>query len=669
MSGPQEQYAVEPKQQDDDSYEQKMLKRVNDDMSTAEQFRSTRQKIVDEYRKQYRNSQYYEEFRAIKEQPLPIAQQLVDQFVALQQDKIGFNNQPARAVGTPGTDPAEVDAIQSMTDWQDYRDGIIGKLGDALNSCAVDGHCVAQVDFLETKKWRWRVVNDEFGPDQWQRVEEIDYIGPVVKMIDSNSLYYSGDKKNLADPFPLMVKSPQAREFFDSKPYFFNQTLLDDEEQSTSTKTTDSADIPNVTEERISFTNVTGRIHDYVEWQAPVNKAELYEFMVSKGMEDQVMSPEGEMPQVDPAETTWAIIGVADKKTVVRLQEAPFGLNRPNILVGCIQKDGSVFRGIGLLDLIFSLCRGADQAAGMMIENVVQSIDSGWGLDRERVHGATPVINSRNFIFECDGNPNEVLKRLDQPNLSDPLAALIEFYFTKAKEAAKLPDVTLGRGDKNAETLGENAMAESHATVGLSEYLRVFEETFLRPLYQMRNEISVELIDQEFVYGVIGDGAVHWSKPMQPSAVRASVDFICESSTRETNKAVTTSQMTAFLDMAPNLVAAGTPVGIGAIAKILAQNGFSMSQETIDTILPLEKLAKEQEIDVGALIAQTALDKLQAEAILAKIQLDSILAGQIPGQGVPDDPGGGAGGPTAQPMTGAEAEQNVNQENQVTLRE
>ena len=128
--------------------------------------------------------------------------------------------------------------------------------------------------------------------------------------------------------------------------------------------------------------------------------------------------------------------------------------------------------------------------------------------------------------------------------------------------------------------------------------------------------------------------------------------------------------MMAFLKIAPELIAVGVPVDVNQVAKFLGQNGFTMSDETINEILPLTKLEKEDpDLNVGEILAQTAVDLLEARAIEAAAQLQALKIGVlgIGGEGGETPPAGG-GGVAAQPFTEGEAVANVNAENQETLR-
>ena len=668
MTIPGGDYTVEDKEKsrDEGSFEERMLQRVTDDYANASQHRSGARMRTLEFRKQYRNARHYSEWRARKELPLPVAQELIDQFVAQLRQKM--SDRPATVVGTPGTEQSEIDVIQELTDYQDYVDDIKEKMAVALRDIAVDGFTAAQVDFTEKHTDKWSIVEEEVDAPEdqtylhrwrgvmptkikrtWKQVPVTTYMGPRVKVLDTLSVYWTQDKKELNDPHPIMVATDQPRDYFNSEPYFKNQDQIDEDETGAEVSVNmEDGEMPSANDPVAEPDGPTANNHHYIEWQGRVNRSELYKY--SKDGQ----SPEGDEPKIDPNETVWAICGVVDKKTVVRLHQLRTGQDGPNLIIGCLQHDGSVFNAVGIMDMIYALCRSADRAGGMMETNIIQAIDAGWGIDVDRIRDKNPIVNTRNFILNTDGNPSEIIKRIDQPDMAEALFRLIAFYFEEAKKASRLTDITLGRGDPAAETLGESSMAESNSTTGLNDYLQTVEATFVRPLYQMRNAINVNLVDRAFVYAVVGDGALHWRDPVDPSKIRASVDFICESSTREANKGIVTAQMLKVLDLSSTLIAAGVGLDATEATRLLFRDGFGLSKEQIEMLLPLLKMKQAGGIDTSQLVAVASLLKLQQAAMM-------------PGP-VPIDSGGGGQG--AIPLSEQEAQNNITQENQpISIRE
>lgn len=640
-------------------FEELMVARVVHDFEKAEQFRRLDQQRVSDYDHQYHNALYYQELSDHKEFPVPIGQQTCDSLKAHLSDKLFYAGRPCRIVGVEESDAPDADSRQLFMDWLDYRDNIKGKIGQALLDCAIRKMAVAMVDYVETSKdiWAEQVIE---GADpttgeatqelQWVKNTVKDYIGAVVKMVDPQDLYFGPDKKTLDDPFPLMVHSTQALGYFYSKKYFRNQGLIPEKAGDSSTPDR-NAEFKREFLDNPEARSTTAKPYSYIEWEGPINKRELYEFS-KLPFED-----------VAPDDMTWAICGVVDKQTVVRLEELPHGIQRPNIIIGNIQNDGSIFRPVSIMEKIYGICREADKALGMLMTNIEQNIDSMWIINVGALANKNPVVNNRGAILESNRPPDEVAQRIEQIPLTEPLSGLLVQFYQMARDASGIQLISSGQADPGAETLGESNLIEANAGIGINDYLRMFEQTFVQPLYELRNEINGELLDdesaQDFKFRVLGDQASEW-RPIDPGAIKARVDFVCEASTRESNRAVITQQMLKWLEMAPQLIANGYPVRLDLLGKLVMESGMTISQETIKELLPTLKVEESLGIDLSTLLGQTALIQMGINA--------QMLQGTAGAIGMAGQPGEQPGGPALQqPMTETDAVQSANAENQVNV--
>ena len=144
-------------------------------------------------------------------------------------------------------------------------------------------------------------------------------------------------------------------------------------------------------------------------------------------------------------------------------------------------------------------------------------------------------------------------------------------------------------------------------------------------MYEIRNHINATFIDQTYAYRVVGEKAKAWRK-IEPSSVRAAVDFICESSARETNRAIIVQQMLQFIQIAPLAFQAGQIVRFDKMMAELGRTGFNISEDKIQDWFPFIRLEEEAGINIDELLLQNALAGM-------------AMGGMVP----PGGPGGGGG--------------------------
>jgi hypothetical protein len=630
-------------------FELEMLTIVKRDWELAKQYRRPRVEKVQDHWGQYRNASHFEELRAKKEFPVPLAQQLIDQFVAQLGDKMFFANRACRIIPQEKKDTKAADAKQAFMDWQDFEDDIRSKLTSAVRDCGTKRFACAQVDYYEKKYRPWvEVDNPITGGKTLVRQEAVKFAGARVTLVDPQDVYFGPDKREMADPFSIMVYTRQSRDYFRTTadtPYFRHHNLIVKHDG----KAMSSAEEANLKLLGEEVEQTTQQQHDYVEWQGLVNRKKLYSYARKVDPE----SVQGiDINEIDDDELTWAIVGVVDLQVPVRLQENEHGTEGPNLVVGCIEKGRSIFDSVSLMDKIYPICRAADQAVGQLQFNIKSNINRAWAMNTSGLENKSPVVNDAGFIIETSEDPNKVVMSLDQLPLTEPLQGLLAMYYQMAKDATMLQSITLGQGDKDAETLGEASMTESHAVLGINDYLKCFEETFIQPLYAMRDRVNEEMIDEEFRYRVIGDKAVDW-QVMTPVMIRTNVDFICESASRETNRAVKTQQLLKAIEVGKIINDPIKLVRLDLMLKQVLEAGMTLSQDVIEELLPLLKYEQEMGVDVGKLIAEGALLQMG-------VQTAMLAQGGM---------GGGGGVDTSQPVTETGVVQGANAANQPNVNQ
>lgn len=641
-------------------FEGAMIERVKRDFNEAEQWLRPLHLFCVEAFEAYHNARTYEDLRKKNRFPMPVVQVNVDQYVAHTIDKMFFANKPCTVIGVEEDDKADAEVKQEMIAFQDRKDGMTTKLEKAVRDSALYPYTVAQVDYTEKIQDKWQQVPVEKPIEQsiferitrqpqqfttemqWQRVPTVVYRGPQVSRVDPTDCFFGPDKRERGDRFPIMIRSKQDKSFFKSKDYFINVEQMKD---------IPAGPVADRMEEDVmkrDFLNVSPtsanslKMHEYIEWQGWVDAAELYDYLGEDATE------------LPPDKEAFVVCGIADSTVVVRLQEDPLQLGRENVIVGWAIPEEDEFFGGSMADRVMAVHHGSQAAMGMLLENFKQTVNAMWIINTSALKktGSTPLVNRAGHVIQTNQNVNDVVKRVEQPAVAQDLYKLLAMFEQLGQDTTNMQDTIQGRAEPGAETLGENTIIAGQAELGLRRALRCFEATFVEPLYELRNEINANFLDEEYVFNVIGDGVVNW-RSIQPDQVRARVDFVCESSTRETNKAVIGQQLLQLMEMAPVAAAMGQPVRADLMMQKWLQTMGSMREAETLMFFPLVQMEKLQGFDANQLMVQIAIAKQQNEVAASAPQ-------PLPGeQGQP--------GESPQPTTEQGAVESANAQTQTEI--
>ncbi len=665
----------------DTPLEKRMLERVNADFSDATQFLTTfHQNCVDAYQMYHNASRYYD----LKKEslvPVPFFQEQIDTFVVSMQEKLFFKNRPCTVVGREDTDKEDAAAKQDMLDYQDQQDKIYSKVELLLRDAAMYRVCVAQTDYIDIKQRQLVGVEEEatrvniFGEtvpitDEQGRPMSISkvvtqdvpiYMGPGTKRIDPIDFFITRDKVTMDDDFPVMIRSRHSLKHFKVKPgmeYWINFEQLKSADGieaggAMASEAQDHIETKRMIRGLKGDTGDTKKDLEYVEWQGKVNKKQLWQYM-GKATE---IEQEGETIQVvTNDEDTWAICGVVDRKTVVRLEETPFEFQSSNVVVGVIQSDENEVLGTSLADKIFAIAQTMQVVMGMLMENFKQSVNAGHVLKTNAMKAGQKgtKVNEPGFVFETTESVNDVYKRIEPARVAPDLYIMMtELLPQMGQDASGLQDLISGKGEPGAETLGATELIAGQASLKLIAYLKSFETTLIQPVYVMRNQINMQMLNQEYVIRVIGEAGFEW-RTIQPGEIRANVDFICESASRETNRLVITQQFIQTMGVVGAVVSQGFVVRTDKMLADLLSNGFNMDPKKVKDYIPTLKL-EEQGMDLDQLLIQNMLVQFQANLAIAA--QSGIQAGQPEGQG----------GNSPQPRSEGEARDSANSRNQTPV--
>ena len=83
-----------------------------------------------------------------------------------------------------------------------------------------------------------------------------------------------------------------------------------------------------------------------------------------------------------------------------------------------------------------------------------------------------------------------------------------------------------------------------------------------------------------------------WRK-IEPNQVRADVDFICEASVRENQRAVITQQILQAVNLNLKMIEILGPLPMIRLLEKLYEEGFGWRREDIENLLPVEPIAEQ----------------------------------------------------------------------------
>lgn len=660
---------IDDDERDAESYPERMLKKCQADFANAKTFLNKFHTICVAAYEWYHNAQQYDSLKVKSRFPVPFFQQQIDTFAAYILDKLFYKNRPCTVVGREDTDKGDASAKQDMMAYQDDQDRIYHKLDLFARDCAMYRVGIAQVDYENRTERRLVgseepiLMADEYGepqpvldpltqePATRSRVVAEDvpiYRGAKVKRVDPLDFFITQDKENMSDGYPVMIRSRKPLEDF-KDPIYINYDKLKTQHRG-------------VAEDGLSIHNkrmVHGlepeqtahkRNSEYIEWQGEVNKFDLYEYL-GKPTE---MEIEG-VPTVlvGPDDKTTAIFGWVGE-VLVRIEETPFETKRPNVIVGIIQGDEGELIGTSLADKLGAVTQGMEVLMGILLENFKQTVNAGHIIKKNAlVKGSSTLVNEPGWVLETNEDVNNVHKRIDQQRVAPDIYQLLQDYFPQmGQDASGLQNILSGTGEPSVDTLGENEMVAATASMRMNSYLRTFETTFVEPLYQLRNQINMQFLNNPYIYKVIGENAIEW-RTIEPGQIRANVDFVCESSSRETNRLVITQQFIQTMKMMPGVKETGFPVRVDKMLGDLMERGFSMSADKINEYLPSLKL-EEAGMDIDQLLIDNMLFHLRMQGPMGLM----VGANGPPGGNTP------MGGPSPQPRNEGEARQSLRGSNQ-----
>ena len=655
-------------------FEEKMLKRVNKDFGNSIEFLKDRRAEMATRYDLYHRGQKYTELRLQEQYPTDFYADQIDTFVASIMAPLWAKDEPCKLLAGPNAEPAFIEAKQKLHDYQNREDNLKETHRQIILDIARDGIGIAKTDYLERTERVWgnvdvpimeegfnafgEAVEVQTGSKIVQVPKEIPiYKGAHTERIDPQNFFYTVDKSRY-DPGPVMIRSFVSKGFFDERSYYINKDeikALRREQEEKYDVDDDHIKAKKRIQKLRTDESPSKNSLQYIEWQGLVDKAELYSKLGPKMEPDPLTGEERDLHDkalIKPNEKVMCICGVVNEEVVARLDELPFGLDHENIVIGIMEPIDTEVAGNSVGQKLQPAALMLDKLAGIAFKALRASVNRGHLINVRAVEGEVPDINQEAWVLRCLDNPNVVHKILDQPSISKDVFTMMAAVENWGRNRTGIQEITSGRGESEAETLGEVQIVANQAGLRISDPLEMIEDTFVIPVARMRDEINMQFLmrgenPEQYLMEVIGqDGAQNWEE-VSPQQIRAHTKFMCESSGREHDRAVVTQQLMQANQIAPNALAAGQAVRLDRGLHDLFTSGFGRSSEEADWWLPAVKVERESgtEEQMDQLMAQN--QQLTEQVKNIQLQIQAMFPLGLPVGQEEGANGSGGGSPTS----------------------
>jgi hypothetical protein len=267
-------------------------------------------------------------------------------------------------------------------------------------------------------------------------------------------------------------------------------------------------------------------------------------------------------------------------------------LGHPNIVVGSIAHDFGEVKGFSLIDKIHSVQHAMDSLMGMWLKSLRQTVNPMWTAQRSKLVNKR-LVNEAGYIIDCLDDPTKTIKRVEQEQISKDIYAGLDMLRLMGQNSSGQSDIAEGIAQRGVETLGEANILSLKAALRIKGgYLKTFEDTFIRPLWKMRNQVNMNFCqDPGYIYSVIGEKVIYW-RTIEPAKVRSHVDFVCNASSRENQRAVVTQQVLQALNLTIKMAGILGPIPLIKLLEKLYEDGFGWKRDDIKEMLPIEAIAE-----------------------------------------------------------------------------
>lgn len=608
------------------SWEERAVKRVLDDFKASKDFlASFHDECLDRY-EHYRAPKVERNvnFSKMQKFPVPFTTEQVNTLKARVMQKLFFRNKPCSIYGQEKTDERDAEAKRELFEYQDRIDGIESKTGMAVVWAAIAGITPGQINY--DKKMTTEVVNasepvldsagnqvylDDDMPAMVNVPKEVrvpKYLGSSVENIDIFDFFFTPEKQSHNDGEPYIVRSRRRPRYFDTKDYFFNQHMIVKKDG------TDEDDSDKLTERRRMLGLDPGDKYFanhciYLEWQG-------------------YYDPGDDGPQYEdgtPYKAGYYVIGVVTgaryEDILVRFDYEPFPFDGPNIIVGSfIEEQGEVI-GPRFADNFHAVQHALDSVMGLWFASLKQTVKRPKVVNSDALKNPNQINTNVDETIEVDDRDdvNRVVKFIDVPNISPDLYNGLQMLRLMGQNASKIHDIAEGKAQQGVETLGEANILSMETEIGINDYIRTFERTWIQPMYEKRNAINSRYLPQEYVISIIGEKGLEW-RTLSPVQIRAQVDFVCEAATRENQRGVIAQQIIQTLQPMLNVLTLysqmGYPPQLWPRADLLLAELYDVwtwQSDKIAKILPSTVMDEQQEVELAQQLQMLNMLRMQAQ--------------------------------------------------------
>ena len=568
--------------------DEEIIKEICSDFERAEKYLyGWHQDCIDRY-EHYKAQGVSKNIKKDNHFPVPFTSEQVDRVRADMMEKLFYRGEPCSVYGREETDEADALAKREFMEYQDKEDEIYSKIDNAILNCLLYGMAPAVVNYKEVyqnimveksvpvQDGMGQSILDEMGQplltSQMQMTPTAVYQGASVTIVDPIDFYFTQEKRELRDEHPIMIRSKRTMKWLRDKRYI-KQEVVDRIKAENDNPGSQSANDDLLTQRRsvnnLHYENETtgsNGEYDYIE---------AFKYMDLDGS----------------GEKLW-IFGMVNKKYLVRVDDANeiFDLGHPNVVVGTIDQEFGEVKGISLLDKFHSLQHGMDTLMGIWLKAMRMTVNKMW-IGNSTLMKTKKLVNDSGVFIDVNGRPDDVMKEVVISPISKDVYAGMEMFRQMAQNSSTVNDIASGQVQAGVETLGEANILAAQSSLGIKRYLKNFESSFIEPLWEMRNQINMRFVnDPGYIYSVIGESVVYW-RTITPGAIRANVDFICEASTRETQRTIITQQVLQAVNLVSGMMPILGPIPIIALLRKLYREGFGWKEDEINKeLLPMEAI-------------------------------------------------------------------------------
>lgn len=608
-------------------WEERAKRRVLSDFKRAQEFLDPIHKTWLSNYEHYRAGQTTQGIHERKSDnlfPVPFTTEQVDTFCSMINDKLFHMGAPATIYPREDTDKADAEAKQAMFDYHDEIDDVEMKIRMGTKDGALYGIIPFKVDYQERQRSEVinspRPVPDETGQpmmdmggqpvtvDVPEVVETPEFLGAAVTKLDPFDTFFVPEKVCYGDGHAIMVRTRMRRNEF-TAPYFFNIEKI---------KKKDGAGTPSGTDDILKERrHIAGQKVDnkyfqnhcvYIEWQGYYDPGDEVD-----GIDGQKMEPGHYVIGV--------VTGTIYEDTLVRFDKDPLKLGKENIIIGNIERDDGSLIGYALIDKFHALQHAQDTICGMLIANLKQQVKRPKIVCSEALIDPSQINTAIDETIEVHETEDvtKVIHFPDVPNMSPDIYNGLQIFRQMGQNSTRLYDIAQGKVQEGVGTLGEGQILMGATNLSINDYLKTIEGSLIKPLYQMRNTINSYFLDVPYVVRVVGAKGLEW-RQIEPGQVRASVDFVCEASSRDMERGVVTQQIlqsiAPLMQVTQMLQLQGLPPARPDILMGKLYEQWSWSQDQIKSILP-----------------SLTIDDQQAQVLQQMMQQQQAMAAQAQGGG------------------------------------